>query len=273
MSAMTEETWYKREIVTDQLRAFGLRLRQHFGVPAEEFGTKGNEAHRVGRHRSLEWNLNSEFATRRNYGTRDSRDTKGNARHIRAFDLGLPRLVLFEVSRNVENAVADGRAYMLAEWYGDLGDDNTVDGWFEGHDSTSDSSHKTHFHGGLWTIYADDEQALSDLFDIMTGADMTPSQEYMLRVVNQRVEGILSNRPTIEHKAFDPAGPDKWGAFSEPNPLAAALARPPVQPAPVDQAQLDAAVKAAVRSTLLDPEFLAAVAKAVADEDHRRSAE
>ena len=166
------ESYWQREQVPDALKDFGGRLRDHYDLPADAFGTVGNTAHLVGRHRSLEWNLKSRFATRRNYGTRDPRDTQGNHRYIRAFDLSLPRAVLFEVSRNVEAAVADGRAYMLAEWYGDLGDDNTVDGWFEGHDSTSDSSHKTHFHGGLWTIYADNEQALNDLFDIMTGADM-----------------------------------------------------------------------------------------------------
>ena len=46
--------------------------------------------------------------------------------------------------------------------------------------------------------------------------------------------------------------------------LAELKARPPVQPAPVDPAALKAA--------LLSPDFLAAVAKAVVDEDHRRSA-
>jgi hypothetical protein len=45
-------------------------------------------------------------------------------------------------------------------------------------------------------------------------------------------------------------------------------ARPPVQPAPVDPA----VVVAAVRAALADPAVLASIARAVADEDHRRSA-
>lgn len=167
--AIQDESYWQREQVGDNLKAFGVRLRKHSGVSADAYGTVGSTGHLVGRHRSLEWNLYSQFATRRNYGTTDPRDRNGNWRLIRAFDLSLPRPVLFEVSRNVENAVRAGRAYMLAEWYGDLGDDNVVDGWFEGRDSTSDNSHKTHFHGGLWTIYADDAKALGDLFNIMIG--------------------------------------------------------------------------------------------------------
>ena len=46
--------------------------------------------------------------------------------------------------------------------------------------------------------------------------------------------------------------------------VAALEARPPVQPAPVDPA--------ALKTALLDPEVLAAIATAVNDEHHRRSA-
>ncbi len=168
------EAVYRNELVGPALSAFGVRCRNHFGVGADAFGTKGNNLHLTGRHRSPEWVRLSRFCTRRNYGTTDPRDTRGNQRLIRAFDLSLPRTVLFDVSRNLDAACRDGRAYMLAEYYGDMGDDSVVDGWFEGHDSTSDNSHKTHAHGGLWTIYADDAGALGDLFDIMIG---TPTKE------------------------------------------------------------------------------------------------
>lgn len=165
------EKWWKREQVSPELKAFGVRVKAHFGSRAGQFGTVGNTSHLVGRHRSREWNQFSAFASRRNYGTTDPRDTRGNGQLVRAFDLDLDRATLFDVSRRLEDACRSGRAYMLAEWYGDLGDDSVVDGWFEGHDSTSDSSHKKHVHGGLWTIYADDAKALDDLFNIMIGED------------------------------------------------------------------------------------------------------
>lgn len=171
------ESYWKREQVSAELSAFGVRLRNHFGRPASAFGTVGNTAHLVGRHRSLEWNLSSKFAERRDYGTTDRRDTRGNHRLIRAFDFATPAATHHAISRRLDAACRDGRAYMLAEYYGDLGDDSKVDGWFEGHDSTSDSSHRSHVHGGLWTMYADNASALSDLFDIMTGDDMSWSED------------------------------------------------------------------------------------------------
>lgn len=182
------ESYWKREQVSPQLKAFGVRLCNYFNRPANAFGTVGNVAHLVGRHRSLEWNLKSKFATRRNYGTRDSRDLNGNHLLIRAFDLSLPPDVHHEVSRRLDAACRDGSAYMLAEYYGDLGDDSVVDGWFEGHDSTSDSSHKEHVHGGLWTVYADNAAALDDLFNIMIGDDMGWSEDVI------PVSGDDSNR-------------------------------------------------------------------------------
>jgi hypothetical protein len=83
---------------------------------------------------------------------------------------------MIAVSHFLDVAVRGGHAPMVAEWFGTF-NNRTVTGWFEGGVSSADDSHLSHVHVGLWTKYADDAGALSDLFDIMTGArEMTPAE-------------------------------------------------------------------------------------------------
>jgi hypothetical protein len=150
-------------------------------------GTKGNAAHTTGRHRSLEWCLRSVFCTDRSYGTRDARDLTGVHRHIRAVDLKLNPTQMREVSHRLNDAVRAGDAPMVAEWFGTF-NNTTVVGWFEGHASSSDSSHLTHVHVGVWTKYADDPAALDRLFAIMTGEDMPTVSEIW------NTDGMIANQ-------------------------------------------------------------------------------
>ena len=57
----------------------------------------------------------------------------------------------------------------LAEWFGTF-DGKTVVGWYEGHASSSDSSHLTHFHGGFWNQYANDPATLAAVYGAITGS-------------------------------------------------------------------------------------------------------
>lgn len=101
------------------------------------------------------------------------------------------------------------------------------------------------------------------------GEDMTPEEHNDLVALASRLYALLLLDPTKANSRVVPAG-----QLSDV-PLIATIkqlvvdvaelkGRPPVVPAPVDPA--------AVKAALLDPEFLAAVAKAVNDEDHARSA-
>lgn len=100
-----------------------------------------------------------------------------------------------------------------------------------------------------------------------TGDDMTPEDsEYLI----WRVEALAHMLEEVR------GGPEKGKAVplitavkALVADVAALKARPAVQPAPVDPAVVASAVKAA----LTDPEVLAGIARAVADEDHRRSKE
>lgn len=110
--------------------------------------------------------------------------------------------------------------------------------------------------------------------------DMTPEQERLLRNAEtyawkesageDPITGILDNsgnpiRPGMPNMPMRTA---KAALVAAEKALAAVnelAARPPVVAAPLDPAVL--------KAVLLDPEVLAGIAEAVADEDHRRSAE
>lgn len=113
----------------------------------------------------------------------------------------------------------------------------------------------------------------SDFGQWMIGDDMTPEQDQILRGIAQvlgdaayRVDGIWAgtdlrggrfvNDPTLNRNMLKAQIAEVAADVEE------LKARPPVQPAPVDPATL--------KAVLLDPQVLAAIAKAVADEEHRR---
>ena len=166
-----DETWWGREVIPPQLNAFFRRCCTFFKSDPMGGGTKGNAAHTYGRHRSVEWCLHSAFCTDRTYGTKDKRDRDGNPQHIRAVDVKLTRTQIREVSHRLDIAVRTGNLPQVAEWFGTFDNTNVV-GWYEGHASSADDSHLEHVHVGVWTIYADDQAALNEIYDVMTGAAM-----------------------------------------------------------------------------------------------------
>lgn len=169
--SITSETYWAREIVPAPLDSCFRACCDHFGTSPLGGGTKGNASHTYGRHRSYEWCRRSAFCTDRSYGTTDQRDKDGEDRHIRAFDVPLGRVQIRDVSRRLNNAVRAGDAPMIAEWFGTFDNVNVV-GWFEGEPSSSDDSHLSHVHVGLWTKYANDVAALNTVYEIMTGDTM-----------------------------------------------------------------------------------------------------
>lgn len=266
-SDITAEVWWDREQVPVPLDAFVDDLCTHYQVPRTNGGTKGNTAHRTGRHRSIEWCLNSDFCTNTAYGTRDARDKRGNPRHIRAFDFEFPTDAEFWAAcRRLDAAVRAGRCPYLAEWFGTF-DGRQVVGWFEGHPGSADTSHLKHLHGGLWTESADDPAALAELFTILTGADME-QEDLLARATSNPNRKIKDHNYDMQNLRDWLADlPDGKKALNPPAPgsrldlLVQAAMRPPVQPAPVDPAVIDAAVKKA----MLDPAVLAAYGKAAVD--------
>jgi hypothetical protein len=145
------ETWWNREIVTDPLKALGKRLCDAYGRPATAFGTKGDNVHLYGSHRSQEWLKNSKWCTNRTYTVQSGLTTE-QARYIGGFDFNPGSTkAMIEICSRLDKAVRAGRLEVVREWYGNLDGDTRVDGYnnIANRVATSDSSHLWHLHGGL----------------------------------------------------------------------------------------------------------------------------
>ena len=162
------EAVYRAEYEPAALAAFNNRLRVHFGHDRTQTTSRGDNRHLTGRHRSRAWVATSRFCTNRSYGTRDGRDTRGPANALRATDVGLQGQALRDASARMDAAVRAGLLPEIAEWFGTV-DGRTVIGWFEGHASSSDSSHLYHLHLGYWTEQTENAAFFDRLFAVITG--------------------------------------------------------------------------------------------------------
>lgn len=262
------ESYWTREFEPPNLRRLTDALRAHYHVGFSLIGAKGDNDHLSGYHRSREWILRSRYSEdgADDYSVRHSLDQSGDPRWLCAVDFqtgtGIPALV--EVCKRLDAAVRADRFPQLREWYGNLGGDQIVDGWNNVTDrpATSDSSHLFHLHMSFFRSRADWDHR--ELFAVLTGADMYEQPDRNTATADTwRLLTILEGRPAAQYHLTGETAPR-----SEPNKLKEQLdrieAKPPVQAAPVDPATL--------KAVLLDPEVLAAIAKAVVDEDHKRSA-
>lgn len=270
---LAQESWYVAEYEPAPLAAFNAKLRAFFGHSKSQTGSKGDNKHLKGRHRSRNWDLYSRYCTNRSYATTDPRDIRGPGDALRATDVGIQGTALYAASIRLDAAVRAGKLPGIAEWFGTK-DGQSVVGWFEGHASTSDDSHLWHLHLGYWTESTLDPALFEALYPIITGEDMDTRQDALLYNASSIAAQIARMADTAPVKRMD--GTDSPPLVMEVvtaietigGGVAELLARPPVAPAPIDPAELAAAVRAA----LLDPEVTAAMAKAVNDDHAARMA-
>lgn len=164
----SEQVWHD-QIVPPFMTAFLITpLRNFYGLDANSCGAPGDNNHLYGRHRSANWDLTSRYCTNRTYGTKDARDKLGNLNWYRAVDVGITGQKLYDASHRLDNAVRAGQLPEVAEWFGTF-DGVTVVGWYEGHASSSDSSHLTHLHTGIWNEFADHFQVMQRIYAVITG--------------------------------------------------------------------------------------------------------
>lgn len=159
---MAEAVW-RAEYTPAALKAFGNRVSARLGCTVYY---KGDTKHLRGRHRSRNWALRSAYCTNRSYGTTNAKDKAGPGDALRACDVMISGDVLEKVCRGIDEAVRAGKLPELAEWFGTF-NSRTVVGWFEGHASSSDSSHLTHLHLGVWTQFVELVAFFDRLFDAM----------------------------------------------------------------------------------------------------------
>lgn len=211
MSAFTEESWYRQEIVTDELDEFCDLVAAALGVPRANIGTKGNEKHRRGHHRSQQWILNSAYCTSRTY-TVQSGLTADQARHIAGIDI-IPgewgttenRRKTAEITARVIAAMKAGLLDEVFEVYGAAADLKTVTGYNnrENRAASSDDSHLDHPHLGCDRRKMRDRAFLARLAAIVIGEEDDMFTEESGRRLDALYIGVYGGGPSCG-KPVDP---------------------------------------------------------------------
>ena len=173
LAQLTAEQWWSREIVTPELDWLGDEICRRTGRPRVAAGSKGDEHHLRGAHRSQEWILNSRYCTNRSY-TVQSGLTATQTRHIAGFDFspGSTAAMRAQTQRLID-AMRAGRLDEVREVYGTV-DGKTVTGWNnqENRYATSDSSHLWHWHISIDRRRLTDRALMERILAIALGEDV-----------------------------------------------------------------------------------------------------
>lgn len=170
------EAVYRDETIPVELAYLARNIRSHFGLDKYAIGTRGNNVHLSGYHRSRNWVLKSKFATRRGYSVTDSplNAKGGNGNWICAIDISVPDRILLPMCKRLDAAVRAGKLEKVAEWYGNKDGDKRVDGYdnIDNEVASSDASHLWHLHISLIRSRANENHA--DLFAVLSGVGWEP---------------------------------------------------------------------------------------------------
>lgn len=253
-AALMAEAVWRAQFVPPLLDSVLIRpLRTFYSLGPSAVGAPGDNNHVYGRHRSANWDRTSIYCTNRSYGTTDARDKRGGQDWYRAVDIGISGQPLWDACHRLDNAVRAGRLPGLAEWFGSY-DGKTVVGWYEGHPSSSDSSHLYHAHVGLWNEVANDEATLRAVYQTFTG-----------QVPTTEVDDMPSILLTNAQRLYLANGFDLKGIMTEAdlNALRTAFPGPDriVSQADVDKG-LFGTVHGDTPPVIITPEQLAAIAAA-----------
>lgn len=207
---LQSEAWWIREYQPPALADLCRRLREHYRVSAVALGSKGDNNHLNGYHRSAAWVLNSAYSTNRTYSVTETPGNRkpGDPNWLCAVDATLPSADLIAACQRLDAAVRAGRLEKVTEWYGNDDGDNRVDGYNNVANvvASSDDSHLWHLHMSFDRGRANENH--DDVFAILTGTEQQGDDDMpkMFRVTNGAKAGLIgiSNGPTWYHI---PAGP------------------------------------------------------------------
>lgn len=166
------EQWWAREIVTPELKQLEGWVRNHFGLPADATGDKGNNAHLNGSHRSQEWIENSRYCTNHTYTVQQGL-TAEQKRHVAGCDITpRTRADMLAMSQRIDRATRAGQLEEIVFWYGNTNDDQRVDGWdnLRNAVASSDASHLWHLHLSFNRRVLRDLAVMRRVFAVLTGA-------------------------------------------------------------------------------------------------------
>lgn len=241
------EAWWRNEFAPPALVELRSKLLAFWGLPSVAIGIKGNISHLAGYHRSYAWVKNSSWCTSRTYSTSETSGNRspGDQNWLCAMDISLPPSRLLPTCNRLDRMIRSGGLEKVTEWYGNLDGDSRVDGYdnIRNRVASSDSSHLWHLHLSFDRGRANEDH--QDLYEVLTGEDMTPEESGWLRNVYQAVffGGTSCGTVTAPNN-----GRPKSNSLV--NKADALLERPVSSPAPVDVAALAEALKPYIREAV-----------------------
>lgn len=204
---LESEPWWGREIVTQALTGAGLMLCAAYDRPASAMGTKGNNAHLSGHHRSQEWIKNSAYCVNDTY-TVQSGLTVTQARHIAGLDFTPAawgtadnRAKMIAITNRLDAAYARGELDGIVRQFFGTKNGTTVFGRDvpTGRIISADDSHLDHEHIGFDRRRADDNEATAKVARIMIGEEMTQAD---IIVAESALWDKAANRSDPTGRAF-----------------------------------------------------------------------
>lgn len=166
---ITQDKAWCAETIPPNLSKLIDQLCEFYKVPRGHVGCKGDPSHRRGYHRSRRFLISSAYAKNRSYSVKEKGNDGGHPDWLSALDISLDAKRLIPMCRRLDKAVRAGQLEKVAEWYGNLGNDNRVDGYDNVRNAvaSSDPSHMWHAHISFVRSHANDDH--TDLFRILTG--------------------------------------------------------------------------------------------------------
>ncbi|GIG89796.1 hypothetical protein [Plantactinospora endophytica] len=174
------ESWWNREVVTAELDWLGDELCRRTGRPRSACGTKGDNRHLRGAHRSQEWILRSRYARSRSY-TVQSGLTALQRRYVCGVDFtpgawgsrNNERLMIAQTGRLIR-AMRAGQLDEVREVFGTT-NGHTVTGWSNvaNRRTSSDRSHLEHWHLTIDRRHCADRSLMRRIVAIVLGTERT----------------------------------------------------------------------------------------------------
>lgn len=283
------DPYVTNEWIPQSITRIGTALKNHFGQPASSFGARGNQHHASGFHRSESWIRNSVDSLRRDqdYSLRGDLNRSQDANAVSAFDF-IPHVWgsatnqerMIQITRRVYKAAQenDPRLANMYEFAGTLNGTTVITFNAQGGATKNpfDSSHLEHVHGSIYRSRQLNDH--SGIVSVMLGEGeaMTPQEAAVLQRIDERIGTVIgdyTNAPSLgdtNHvkRRLVEIQNDQDQVLAGISTLVARPAAPPIGLTP-EQVSTLASLLAGNLAT--NTTFLAAVANAVLDEEHRRT--
>jgi hypothetical protein len=170
------EPWWNREIITPELDWLGDELCRRTGAPPYSIGTKGDENHLNGGHRSQEWIVNSDWCTNIHYTVQNGL-AGDQPRHIAALDrtplawgTAANRAQMVVETQRLLDAARAGRLPGITQIQGTLDGKTTYGQNFPSLITTVPSdSHLDHWHLTFDRRYLHDAMLMQRIVNVVLG--------------------------------------------------------------------------------------------------------